>query len=223
MEDYYSILGVSSSASESEIKSAFRALVKQCHPDSQLARENPEEAEKVFLKIQEAYEALSDSNRRAEYERVRMKKKEKPLGARSPRERARIFYLDGREAYKQERFDRASGCFRYAMEIEPSNPLYCSWLGLSLSKQKGSLHEAKKWCEKAVALSPSNTDYLVNLSIVYREAGLKSLSQKYIDRAISIDPSDKRALLWAEKMKVKEESLLGKIRSFFRPGTKARG
>jgi len=55
MEDYYRILGVSSSASESEIKSAFRSLVKQCHPDSQLAKENPEEAEKVFLKIQEAY------------------------------------------------------------------------------------------------------------------------------------------------------------------------
>jgi len=154
---------------------------------------------------------------------VRMKKKEKPLGEHTPQDRARIFYLEGREAYKQERFDRASGCFRYAMEIEPANPLYCSWLGLSLSKQKGSLHEARKWCERAVALSPSNTDYLVNLSLVYREAGLKSLSLKYITRAISIDPSDKRALLWAEKMKVKDESLLGKVRSFFRLGAKARG
>lgn len=147
-----------------------------------------------------------------------MKTKEKPMGEHTPPERARIFYLDGREAYKQGRFDRASGFFRYAMEIEPANPLYCSWLGLSLSKQKGSLHEAKKLCEKAVSLSPSNTDYLVNLALVYREAGLKSLSLKYITKAISIDPSDKRALLWAEKMKVKDESLLGKVKSFLRLG-----
>ena len=216
MEDYYKLLGVSSDASESDIKSAFRSLVKQYHPDSQFAKENPEEAEKIFLKIHEAYETLYDSNKRAEYDRIRWRTKEKSLSEHTSEERARAFYLKGREAYKQGKFERASGFFRYAVEIEPVSALFCSWLGLSLSKQKGSLHEARKWCEKAVALNPTNTDYLVNLALIYREAGLKSLSQKYIVKALEIEPFHKRAHFWAEKMTEKDKSFLGKIKSLLR-------
>jgi curved DNA-binding protein CbpA len=216
VEDYYGILGISSDASESDIKSAFRSLVKQYHPDSQFAKENQKEAEEVFLKIHEAYETLYDSNKRAEYDRVRWRTKEKSLSEHSSEERARAFYLKGRAAYKHGEFERASGFFRYAVEIEPVSALFSSWLGLSLSKQKGALHEARKWCEKAVALNPKNTDYLVNLALIYREAGLKSLSQKYILKALEIDPFHKRAHFWAEKMTEKDESFLGKIKSLLR-------
>ncbi len=63
--DYYEILGVSRNANEEEIKKSFRRLAKQYHPDA-----NKEVgAEARFIEINEAYEVLSDSQKRAAYDR----------------------------------------------------------------------------------------------------------------------------------------------------------
>lgn len=63
--DYYEVLGISKSASEAEIKSAFRKKAKEFHPD--LNKDNPEAAEK-FKEAQEAYSVLSDENKRKMYD-----------------------------------------------------------------------------------------------------------------------------------------------------------
>ncbi|MFT4049114.1 MAG: molecular chaperone DnaJ [Solirubrobacterales bacterium] len=63
--DYYEVLGVSRDASEAEIKKAFRQLARTHHPD---VNDSPE-AEAEFKEIAAAYEVLSDTSRRATYDR----------------------------------------------------------------------------------------------------------------------------------------------------------
>lgn len=65
--DYYEILGVSKSASADEIKRAYRKLALKYHPDTNGNKENPE-AEKKFKEINEAYQVLSDANKRQQYD-----------------------------------------------------------------------------------------------------------------------------------------------------------
>src|SRR5207245_8941894 len=65
--DYYEVLGVSRSASEDDVKKAYRKLALRYHPDR-----NPEdhhEAEERFKEISEAYQVLSDPERRSLYDR----------------------------------------------------------------------------------------------------------------------------------------------------------
>ncbi len=64
-KDYYEVLGVERSASDAEIKSAFRKLAKKYHPD--LNKDDPNAAEK-FKEVEEAYSILSDESKRKMYD-----------------------------------------------------------------------------------------------------------------------------------------------------------
>ena len=63
--DYYEVLGVNKGASDAEIKKAYRSLAKKYHPDV-----NPDnkEAEAKFKEVNEAYEVLSDADKKAKYD-----------------------------------------------------------------------------------------------------------------------------------------------------------
>ncbi|WP_188390501.1 molecular chaperone DnaJ [Compostibacillus humi] len=62
--DYYEVLGISKDATKEEIKRAYRKLARKYHPD---VNKEPDAAEK-FKEVKEAYEVLSDDNKRAQYD-----------------------------------------------------------------------------------------------------------------------------------------------------------
>jgi len=64
--DYYEVLGVGRNASEKEVKQAFRKLARELHPD---VNDHDPAAEEKFKAAAEAYEVLSDAERRATYDR----------------------------------------------------------------------------------------------------------------------------------------------------------
>ncbi|MBN1614349.1 MAG: DnaJ domain-containing protein [Deltaproteobacteria bacterium] len=77
-KSYYAILGVAASASSDEIRSAYRRLVKEFHPDHFRGGSG------AFLQIQEAYSVLGDAYKRREYESSLLKSSMKRSGASSP-------------------------------------------------------------------------------------------------------------------------------------------
>src|SRR5258708_4422584 len=66
-KDYYEVLGVPRTASENQIKKAFRKLARQYHPD---VAKNKKQAEEKFKEVNEAYEVLGDPANRKKYDEL---------------------------------------------------------------------------------------------------------------------------------------------------------
>src|SRR5271156_5283786 len=66
-QDYYKTLGVDQKASDAEIKSAYRKLARKFHPD---VNPNNKEAEAKFKQINEAYQVVSDPEKRKKYDEL---------------------------------------------------------------------------------------------------------------------------------------------------------
>jgi curved DNA-binding protein len=79
--DYYRILGTDPTANQQTIRSAYRRLARQYHPD--VARSKS--ADKQFLLVREAYEVLCDPEKRRQYDRIRsaLPLRSEPSGLRS--------------------------------------------------------------------------------------------------------------------------------------------
>src|SRR4051812_50180991 len=67
-QDYYAVLGVPASATQDEIKKAYRKLASRHHPDK---NPNDPKAAETFKSISEAYQTLGDAEKRKQYDQMR--------------------------------------------------------------------------------------------------------------------------------------------------------
>ena len=188
--DYYAVLGLDASANTAAIKKAYFKAAKRYHPDA-LARKGlaglEEKAARVFGRVSEAFETLTDPDKRASYDRGTSGEPEIDTARLA---QAETSYRKGEILIKMGNFQGALEYLQPAVDLWPEEPAYQSALGWALYKQPVSdTGRAREHLERAHRQSPGDAVTMFRLGMVLRALGETETATKLITRARSLESS----------------------------------
>jgi curved DNA-binding protein CbpA len=208
MENYYSILGVSSTATPAEIKNAYMKLARQYHPDRFIDEEEKRKANEHFAKITAAYRVLSDEKMRIEYDKS-LEKGMKPQ-EQIQETQAKNAFTRAIEFLKNNDPWRAVNLLRIACRYDPQ-PIHLSYLGLALVYTRQYQKEGfEKLLEATKQLMFSPVVY-VNLGLAYEFIGNKEQALKYYNEALNWDGNNPAAKKGIERLQPNKKGFFSRF------------
>jgi curved DNA-binding protein CbpA len=204
-EDYYAVLGVEESASQEEIRKAYLALAKKLHPDR--FPNDPEKrlvAQSEFAKVSRAHDVVSDAERRAEYDAVRLltrkRHSQNNLSAVSPNSPENG---DGQPADVPL---SSTGNFQIPGNESEEENINIKWANKHLSRaddlfRRRNYKEAETALKEAIRLVPTDPRYHNKLAEVYLARGWKTLAMTEVQSALRNDPKNAEAKNLEAKVK----------------------
>jgi tetratricopeptide (TPR) repeat protein len=188
--DHYSALGLDAEANAVDIKKAYFKAAKKYHPDS-LARmgldDLKESAARVFARMAEAFETLSNPDKRAAYDAGGGDAPEIDAARLAQAEKS---YRKGEILVRMGNFQGALEYLGPAVDLWPEEPAYQSGLGWALYKQpKRDVERALEHLEIALGLAPDEAVLNYRLGVILRAHGDTERAQALIARAHTLDPS----------------------------------
>ena len=190
--DFYAVLAVPRNATEDQIRQRFRELARTRHPD-RFHGEEKVKAEREFQDITQAFNVLSDPERRRRYDQERPEDTTGP----DPRQLARVYLQRGVKAYKEKSWAEAAGNFERATQVDPGNAMAWHHFAQTLSQQPGGLTRAAAAIERACELEPMNAAYHKQAGRICALAGKPEAAAQHYRTAIEWgedDPAVHRAL-----------------------------
>jgi tetratricopeptide (TPR) repeat protein len=97
--------------------------------------------------------------------------------------RGMIEFKQGITFLRDRHPDQAVDCFRHAVELEQTNPIYLSFLGLSLARAEKKWKPAIEFCETALRMKRNEARLYLNLAEVYVSAGQREKAVQILDAA----------------------------------------
>ncbi len=196
--NYYEVLGVARSAAEEEIRDRFRKLARDNHPDRFRGAEK-EEAERRFQTLTEAVNILTNPARRRQHDAEIAS----PTGASAtdPAQIAKAYMSQGVKAYKDGDFQRAYENFDMAAKHNPSDAKALHSMALAASRIPSMVRQAVQAAENAVAKDGYNATYMKDAGLLCRKAGLEAKAERYLARALEIDPTNDEARIALEDIR----------------------
>ncbi|MBY0400337.1 DnaJ domain-containing protein [Myxococcota bacterium] len=188
--DHYAVLGLDGDANPAAIKKAYFKAAKRYHPDS-LARKGlaglEEKAARVFGRVSEAFEILTDPDKKAAYDRGASSEPEIDTARLA---QAETSFRKGEILIKMGNFQGALEYLQSAVDLWPDEPAYRSALGWALYKQPSSnAPAAREQLELAHRQAPQDAVTMFRYGMVLRAAGEHETANELIARARSLESS----------------------------------
>ncbi|HSL84173.1 MAG TPA: DnaJ domain-containing protein [Thermoanaerobaculia bacterium] len=187
-KNYYGALGVPQTATEEEIRRRFRRLAVEKHPD-RFRGEEKRRAEREFQGLTEAFNALTDPERRRVHD---LELRQGGLSARPTagpdedrKETVKALLARGVQAYKEGNLMTAAESFDRATKEDPSNPQAWYNLALTCSRQERFLTRAAAAVERACELEPMKPSYLKLAGRIFARTGKPARAERYYEEALT--------------------------------------
>jgi len=194
-QNFYEVLGVDQDVSASQVKTVYFELAKQYHPDSR-PDDDPEDVDskldEIFVKIKDAYQTLSDPDRRAGYDQS-LATSELDIETQKSRSKAQLQYRVGLKAFHTRKFRTAMEYFRSAIDLDPYEPVYYHQMGELCARNPKWYRAGILACKKAIELDPEVPEYHAVLGILFRLEGDLLDAEKEFSTTLKFDPKNMTA------------------------------
>ena len=208
--DFYAVLAVPRNATEDQIRRRFRELARTRHPDRFRGAEK-ERAEKDFQAITQAFNVISDPERRRLHDLELLRPEEAAAG--EPRQLSRVYLQRGVKAYKEKNYLEAASNFDQATQYDPRNAQAWHHFAQACSQQKNWLPRAVAAIERACELEPMNPAYLKQAGRILALAGESERAVLFYRKSLQWgddDPEVRQALEELNRAATPRRGLFGK-------------
>jgi curved DNA-binding protein CbpA len=184
--NYYEILGVERSASESEIRDRFRKLARENHPDRYRGADKAD-AERRFQNLTEAVNVLTNAARRKQHDSEISTGLDKTVDFAQI---AKAYLSKGVKAYREGDWRAAYENFDLAAKHNQQDAKAFHYLALAATRIPGYTRQAVQSIESAIQREPMNALFLKDAGLICKRAGLTAKAERYLEEALKWDSMD---------------------------------
>ncbi|MCP4214625.1 MAG: DnaJ domain-containing protein [bacterium] len=188
--DYYQLLGIPRTVGFGEIKKAYLQASRLHHPDSlpgDTDADIMQKADFVFLEINNAYEVLSDSERRGEYDVKGIGLLDEDTADNESELQARALYAEALGLINDNKHWDAAHVLEKVVELDNTRGIYFFRLGLCQARFSPLKRSAEARLKKAAEMEPWNADPVYALGILYKGMNHKDMSETCFRKALEIN------------------------------------
>lgn len=180
-KDYYAVLGVAQNSTEKQIRQRFLELARERHPD-RFQGEEKDRAESEFQDITQAFNVLTDRDRRRQLDLELTRPSQAQQG--SSDEAAKVYVARGIEALRANDVNRAIQSLERATREDPGNGKAWYNLGLACQMRPGGSGRARAAFAKACELEPMNAIYLKEAAKAFEDGAMYAEAAKLYKEAL---------------------------------------
>jgi hypothetical protein len=199
----YEILSISAEATQEEIQAAYHEQAKQLHPDrfqtDEFSAEIRENAQQIFVKINEAYLILKNPDSRAIYNdkhsaATLQPKKETSKETLNPDASAEALFLEGRDALAAGDIATAVDRLKACVWLYPNKASFNHYLGVAESKIPKLRKSAEQHFLKAIEIQDTSADNHIELAKIYIKVNLLRKAETQLNEAMRWDSDNAEVL-----------------------------
>jgi tetratricopeptide (TPR) repeat protein len=214
--DHYQLLQLKDTASINEVSDKYFTFTKKYNPGAIAVPPGSKAEEKVDFVIEkavEAYETLSDKDKKEAYDTGHFKNEKIPakeIDKQSNPQKARELYLKAHTFYEENRYYEAVRCMEEAVRLEDARASYYLLLGLSQMRIPEYRPSAEKSLQKVADMEPWNADPVFYLGQLYWSENLLKKAERCFRKALEINMEHTLAAKMIDKIekKLKKKSFL---------------
>ena len=208
-DNYYTILGLPQNATSKQIRERFLELARERHPD-RYRGEGKEKIEADFQAITQAFNALSNPERRREYDLNLVRPGGGDTGDQTQAAQISQAYVKrGVKAYKDKNYLEAAENFDRATHENPSDAQAWYYLALAASRRRAWMSRAAEAGARACELAPMEVGYLKLAGKLFAQLGQPTKAERYYSEALTWGGEDPEIQAAIDELKKGKKSKTG--------------